>query len=208
MLLNRFNKVFVFSVVSSKLKMIVKKIPLNNKDDLSLFQLFPAIQVKPTEWKVDDENLSELVDRLTTKEGADELRRVLDDPESSTEKMSKEIIMSEYFELQNELEIDKLLDKLGIQDLLEPDKATLSNFTDQNYLHNLRLGDVKHYARINVTLTDVTAGAINLFFTKGGGSLNQIKDINMCEHTNRSLWLLYCKERHCILFIGIINENK
>ncbi|XP_029157867.1 uncharacterized protein LOC114930281 [Nylanderia fulva] len=193
---------------SSKLMMFMKKILLNNDDDLSLFQFAPIIGTEQKEWKVDDNKLSELVDRFMTKEGSEELRKVLDNPESLTEMKKEMSIPLEVFEMQNELEIDKLLDKLGIQDLLEPDKATLSNFTKQN-LQNLLLGDVKHYARICMTQTEVTADAVSMFFTKEGGSLNQIKDINMCkEIKNKSLWLLYCKKRHTILFIGIMNEDK
>ncbi|XP_029157852.1 uncharacterized protein LOC114930271 isoform X2 [Nylanderia fulva] len=195
----------VLCAASSKLMMFMKKILLSNDDDLSLFQFAPIIGAEQKEWKVDDNKLSELVERFMTKEGSEELRKVLDNPESLTEMKKEMPIPLEIFEMQNELEIDKLLDKLGIQDLLEPDKATLSNFTKQNLL----LGDVKHYAHICMTPNEVTADAVSMFFTKEGGSLNQIKDISIWKKVkNKSLWLLYCKKRHTILFIGIMNEDK
>ncbi|XP_029157862.1 serine protease inhibitor 88Ea-like [Nylanderia fulva] len=183
------------TVVSPKLAMIVTELPFIDKN-LSLFVLFPAVKFSAT-WIVRGE-LLELFERLATREGIDELRRVLDDEESSTVKLQK-VIYPNFFELQNELGINKLLNTF--------DTVRLPYFTAQN----LHLGGAKHCAYIKViplNSVKVTAGAINMFFTKDGGSFKPVQNINHSRNSNKFICLLYCKDSHTILFIGIVNRDK
>ncbi|KMQ83404.1 serpin-like protein, partial [Lasius niger] len=109
----------------------------------SLFLLFPAVQsIFPNNWEV-DKIVSGLVERLTTNEETDVLRKVLDNQESSTAKLSTESEMyPDFFELENELPIDQLLVDLTIRELSEPDNASLPNFTDEN----MHFGGAMHRA--------------------------------------------------------------
>ncbi|XP_029157848.1 serine protease inhibitor 88Ea-like [Nylanderia fulva] len=190
----------VRSFASRKLKMIVTKLPFVDKN-ISFFLLIPAWRCR-NEWFV--YKISDLAKQLMTEEGIDELRGALD-AECPYDRFDKkdDIIYPDSFELENELEMDKLLDKLGIQDLLQPDKATLSKFTDEN----LHFGGAIHRAYIKVTTENVIASTVNMFFTKKEASFNSSNDINNSACTQNFLWLLYCKKSRTILFIGSINKE-
>ncbi|XP_029157860.1 serine protease inhibitor 88Ea-like [Nylanderia fulva] len=190
------------TTISSKLKMFISELPFADKN-LSLILLFPA--KKFPKWKIGG-TILELVERLTAREGIDELRRVLlDNQESSTKILREEMLLyPDFFRLENELDINDLLNELGIKSFLEPDKSTLSKFTDEN----LHLGGAKHRAYIKVTQKTVTAGAVNIFFTKEEGSFKPTAGINDFIYRGKKfLWLLYCRESHTILFIGSVNEE-
>ncbi|XP_029157845.1 serine protease inhibitor 88Ea-like [Nylanderia fulva] len=188
------------SYASRKLKMTVTELPFVDKN-ISFFLLIPAWRYL-NEWIV--YKISDLVERLMTKEGIDELRSALDAELScgSFEK-SEDIIYPDSFELEDELKMDKLLDKLGIQDLWQPDKATLSKFTDEN----LHFGGAIHRTYIKVTTENIIASTVNMFFTKKEAFFNSSNNINNSACTQNFLWLLYCKESRTILFIGSMNKE-
>ncbi|XP_029157868.1 uncharacterized protein LOC114930282 [Nylanderia fulva] len=162
------------TVLSPKLSTLVTEIPLPEIKQ-SLIVLFPVQSTQHIKiWKI-NKNVTELIDRLTTESGMDEFRKVLNNEQSSQKRLlTGEVFYPNFFELENEFSIDQLLDELDIRILLEPDKASLPTFSDQN----LHLGGAKHRASIKVTRENVTACSVNMFFTKGEMSFNQTADIN------------------------------
>ncbi|KMQ83237.1 serpin-like protein [Lasius niger] len=172
------------------------------KKTLSMFLLFPAVKSDqdPDEWKVDHQSISGLIERLTTEEGTDELRRMLDYPSLQP---LKNLVLPDSFYLEYDLSIDELLQDLGIQQLLEPDHSSLSNFSDEH----LHLGGAMHRAYVRMSSTHVTAGAINIFFTKNGGSFKSIEETKYCQYEQSFVWLIYDRLWQIILFVGVINKD-
>ncbi|XP_029157869.1 uncharacterized protein LOC114930283 [Nylanderia fulva] len=185
--------------ISRKFGMFVTRIALTSRT--WLFALFPVTQelTRPNIWKI-NEDISGLVKRLATKEGAEMLREILS-PKVSLEKLpDKNTIYPDYFELEHELPIDQLLEMLDIKRVLSPEKASLFGFTEKN----LHLGGANHRAYIKFTSKDVTANAINIFYTKYGGSLSSFQKNNNCTQCKNSfVWMLRNINEHKILFTGV-----
>ncbi|XP_029157855.1 uncharacterized protein LOC114930272 isoform X2 [Nylanderia fulva] len=186
--------------ISRKFGMFVTKIVFTN--EMLLFALFPAAQelARSNIWKI-DEDISGLVKRLATKEQAEMLRETLF--ENELEKLPEEnTIYPDNFELEHELPIDQLLEMLNIKHVLSPEKASLFGFTKEN----LHLGGANHRAYIKFTSKDVTANAINIFYTESGGSFTSMQEHNNCtKYENSFVWLL-CNKQY-ILFTGVVNKN-
>ncbi|KMQ90330.1 hypothetical protein RF55_9928 [Lasius niger] len=164
----------------------------------SLYLLFPYVQSCIHNCWIIGQNISGLVERLTTKEGSDELRKVLEGQVS----LSESVIYPE-FEVEYELPIDELLEDLGIRQLLEPDHSNLSNFTREN----LHLGGAMHRVYVKVTPENVTAGAVNMFFIKNEATFKSIEGTNYSQYKNSFVLLIYDRHRHDILFTGVMNKN-
>ncbi|XP_029157841.1 uncharacterized protein LOC114930265 [Nylanderia fulva] len=189
--------------ISRKFGMFVTRIALTSRT--WLFTLFPAVQElsNPNIWKI-DEDISGLVERLATKEGAEMLREILSLKISLEELPDKTMIYPDYFELEHELPIDQLLEMLDIKHVLSPEKANLFGFTEEN----LHLGSANHRAYIKFTSKDVTANAINIFYTKYGGSLSSLQKNNNCTQCKNSfVWMLRDINEHKILFTGVTIKN-
>ncbi|CAL1678525.1 unnamed protein product [Lasius platythorax] len=183
--------------------MFVTELPVTLKNQ-SLFLLFPAVPSNiPKCWEV-DQNISGLVERLTTKEGADELRKVLDKQESSTKRLSKgSMIYPDFFELENDLPVEQMLRIICVQ-LFEPDVASQLNISPENLCFGAR-----HRAYFKVTPKNIIAGAVDMIFEKDHESFKfkSIEDTNCSEWKNSFVSLIYDRVRRTILFIGIINKN-
>ncbi|XP_029157833.1 uncharacterized protein LOC114930262 isoform X1 [Nylanderia fulva] len=193
----------VTTYISRKFGMFVTKIFLSYRT--SLFTLFPAVQElsKPNIWKI-DEDISGLVERLATKEGAEMLREILSPKVSLEELPDKITIYPDYFELEHELPIDQLVEMLDIKRVLSPEKASLFGFTQEN----LHLGGANHRAYIKFTSKDVTANAINIFYTEYGGSLSSFQENNNCtQYKNSFVWMLHDHNKQRILFTGVAIKN-
>lgn len=189
--------------------MIMNEIPFQNKSE-SLFILFPAtLKIRMSEKFTEKHfticrDISALIEKLTTREGIDELRRVLDNDEVSLSSM--EYIMKPSIRFGNDLPINKLLRALGLGELLRSNEPHLQNFVSEG--EYLRLGDTFHRAYLNVSPTEgTTASAISILFTKNEGSILPVTRLNWtkCEHT--CLLLVYDRSRHAILFLGIMYKN-
>ncbi|KMQ90329.1 hypothetical protein RF55_9927 [Lasius niger] len=165
----------------------------------SLYLLFPYVQSCIHNCWIIGQNISGLVERLTTKEGSDELRKVLEGQGSSPES----VINPVFIELEHELSIDELLEDLGIRELLEPHHSDLSNLTHEN----LHLGGAMHRAYVKVTPENVTAGAVNMFFTKNEATFKSIEETNYSQNKNSFVLLIYDRNMHDILFTGVINKK-
>ncbi|KMQ85161.1 antithrombin-iii-like isoform 2 protein [Lasius niger] len=189
------------TVLSPKLGMFMTEVPYINQSH-SMFVLFPAVQSDQDryKWEIDHQSISGLIEKLTTEEGTDELRKVLD---FSPQPPIENLILPDSFNLEYDLSIDELLQDLGIQQLLEPDHSSLSNFSDDD----LHLGGAMYRAYVRVHSTHVTAGAINIFFTKNEGSFKSIEETNYSQYKQSFVWLIYDRLCHTILFIGVINKN-
>ncbi|CAL1678527.1 unnamed protein product [Lasius platythorax] len=189
------------TVLCPKLGTFMTELPYIKKT-LSMFLLFPAVKSDqdPDEWKVDHQSISGLIERLTTEEGTEELRKVLDFPPLPPMENS---VLPESFYLEYDLSIDELLQDLGIQQLLEPDHSSLSNFSRKD----LHLGGAMYRAYVRMSSTHVTAGAINIFFTKDGGSFKSIEEAKYCQYEQSFVWLIYDRLCQTILFLGVINKD-
>ncbi|KMQ84219.1 antithrombin-iii-like isoform 2 protein, partial [Lasius niger] len=183
------------TVLYPKLGMFVTELLYMNKTQ-SLYLLFPAVRsIVTNTWKV-DEHISGLVERLTTKKGTDELRKMLDKQESSTEKLLiKKVIYPDFFELQYELPMDQLLTYLD-RESLKPDEVS-----------NLSSGGAMHRAYIKITPVNVVASAVNMFFTKNEAFFNLSEGIDNSECKNSFVWMIYDRPNRTILFIGVMNKN-
>ncbi|XP_029157858.1 uncharacterized protein LOC114930273 isoform X2 [Nylanderia fulva] len=187
--------------ISRKFGMFVTKIVLTS--ETSLFALFPAAQelARSNIWKI-DEDISGLVERLATKEGTEMFHEILSENTSLEKLPEEDTIYPNYFELEHKLPIDQLLEMLDIKHVLSPEKASLFGFTEEN----LHLGGANHRAYINFTPRNVTANAVNIFYTESGGSLTSMPEHNNCtKYENSFVWLLCNKEY--ILFTGVVNKN-
>ncbi|CAL1678526.1 unnamed protein product [Lasius platythorax] len=189
------------TVLSPKLGTFMTELPYINQTH-SMFLLFPAVQSDKDryKWEIDNRSISGLIERLTTEEGTDELRKVLD---FSQQPPKENLILPDSFNLEYDLSIDELLQDLGIQQLLEPDHSSLSNFSDEH----LHLGGAMHRAYVRMSSTHVTAGAINIFFTKNGGSFKSIEETKYCQYEQSFVWLIYDRLWQIILFVGVINKD-
>ncbi|CAL1678521.1 unnamed protein product [Lasius platythorax] len=183
--------------------MFLTELPYINKTQ-SLYLLFPAVQSTATYiWEV-DENIFGLVERLTTNAGIDKLRKELEGQVSLPESVINPEFLEMQHELEHELPIDELLEDLGIRELLEPDKAILSNFTHEN----LHLGGAMHRAYVKVTPKKVISGAVNMFFTKNEATFKSFEKTNNSQYKYSFVLLIYDRDRHDILLTGIINKNQ
>ncbi|KMQ85162.1 serpin-like protein [Lasius niger] len=182
--------------------MFLTELPYMHKNQ-SLYLLFPAAKsIETCAWEV-DENISGLVERLTTNAGIDKLRKVLESQVSLPECAIYPEFLEMEHELEHELPIDELLEDLGIRELLEPDKAILSNFTHEN----LHLGGAMHRAYIKMTPEKVISGAVNMFFTKNEATFKSFEKTNNSQYEYSFVLLIYDRDRRDILFTGIINKN-
>lgn len=187
--------------------MIVNELPFQNKME-SLFLLFPA-KMSPTKTKrkirfESSDDILQLVERLATEEGIDELRKVLDGDEALPP--VNPIIRPLVLEFADELPIDELLRTLGAEDLLKLEKNHLQNFVSEG--QNLHLGDAVHRAFISVTPSERTiASAITVLFTKNEGFFQPMDEVNTTKCKYSFVLLIYDRSSHTILFLGAINNK-
>lgn len=187
--------------------MIVNELPFQNKTE-SLFLLFPA-KMSPTKTKgkirfESSDEILQLVERLATKEGIDELRKVLDGDEALPP--VNPIIRPFVLEFADELPIDELLRTLGAGDLLKLEKNHLQNFVAEG--QTLHLGDAVHRAYIRVTPEERTiASAITVLFTKNEGFFQPMNEANHTKCKYSFVLLIYDRSSHTILFLGAINNK-
>lgn len=195
-----------FLVVCPVLDMFITELPLLNKPQ-SLYMLFPAKKLSSESniWKI-NEDISGLVERLTSTFGINCLRQVLDENTSLIEKTIEGILICpDMFIVEKQLPIRILLDHLNITTTLEHDEAKLNDFTDENLL----LGHYVHRAYIKMAKGNVIAGVMNMFLTRDETTrfekFNTLFDETLPKYS--FVWLIYDRLNSIILFIGVIRKS-
>ncbi|KYN04755.1 Serpin B4 [Cyphomyrmex costatus] len=162
---------------------------------ITTFFFFPSLDLKNDKNLTESEKLIKLIEQLTTEEGSQELRKLLDNG------MTQQVDTSfPIFKIEHDMPIYELLDMLGIPDFT-PDLCTaeLHEFSS----HSLKLGDAVHRVNINLTKSDIIATASNVLFTYNG-----------CEHvrkvpetvdiTSPGICLIYDRSHSSIIFCGML----
>lgn len=185
--------------------MFVSELPYTK--DQSLFLLFPTAKSNSDIWEM-NKDIFGLIQRLMTKKGSEQLRKVLDGINDEV-LLLPTIIYPDLFELENELPIDRLLETLGIQKLLDPYisekhiSSSMYGFTVQN----THFGGAMHRAYVKVIpRKSVTAGAVTMFFTKNELSFQSNVETDRSKCKNSFIWLIYDRYSHNILFTGVMND--
>ncbi|XP_029177543.1 uncharacterized protein LOC114945461 isoform X2 [Nylanderia fulva] len=191
--------------ISHELSMFMTKIVFVN--GMCMIMLFPAVQedIIANKYTI-GEDISGLVERLTTEKGVHTFCNMLTDRELKEMLPEEYTVYPDVFELEYELPIDQLFEMLDIKHVLSPENASLFGFTEEN----LHLGGAYHRAYIKFTLKNATANAINVFFTKSGGSLTSLQEPSNCTHNQCKksfVWLIYSDSKRSILFTGVVNKN-
>lgn len=144
------------------------------------------------------DGIRQLVERLATEKGSQELREILDNglPPREVE------ISLPRFELERELPLNQLLAALGAGELIIPNAADLRGFVADGE-RTLHLGDAVHRARIEVTEEGTTAAAATAIFTFRSSRPTEPAIFNA---NHPFVYLIYNKNEHTILFTGIFRS--
>lgn len=191
--------IFVFAVVSENLGAYILELPYKGKE-ISMFVLLPpfstarSYQVPGNE---PQDAVSQLVERLATQRGSQELREFLDDDLGLSQR-EVEVILPR-FEIERDLPIGQLLNALGAGELLLPNAADLRGFVADGE-RGLHLGDAIHRARIEVTEEGTTAAAATALLSFR--SSRPIGPAIFNAH-HPFVYLIYDKTTHTILFTGV-----
>ncbi|XP_011700302.1 PREDICTED: serpin B9-like [Wasmannia auropunctata] len=180
----------------SLLEAYIMEVPCKEKD-ISTFFFFPSQTLEsdksnPTE----SDKIIKLIEQMTTEKGSEELRRLLDNGLSQ-----KTNLVFPIFKLEQDLRMYDLLDSLGLSDIAPLGEVDLTEFT----CLPMMLGDAVHRISINLTSSDITVAAANVFITE-----------NECQHERKDtdldvlfpcVCLIYNRSRSNILFCGVLLGN-
>lgn len=187
-------------VVSEILGVYILELPYKG-NDISMFVLLPPFSVARSAQDPTNEprdSIRQLVERLATKRGSEELRKWLDDG-----MLTQEVELSlPRFEIERELPVGHLLHALGAGELLSPAAADLRGFVADGE-QNLHLGDAVHRARIEVTEEGTTAAAATAIFSFR--SSRPIEPV-IFNANHPFVYLIYDKHSHSIIFTGIFRS--
>ncbi|XP_011154835.1 serine protease inhibitor 88Ea [Harpegnathos saltator] len=184
-------------VVSEDLGAYILELPYKG-DEVSMFVLLPPFSVARSyqvPGKEPQDSIRQLVERLATPRGSQELRELLDDGMPLRE---VEVSLPR-FEIERDLPVGQLLSALGAGELLSPDAADLRGFVADGE-RGLHLGDAVHRARIEVTEEGTTAAAATALFSFRSSRPTEPAVFN----ANRPfVYLIYDKSSHTITFTGV-----
>jgi len=199
-----FALIFSFLILSfffldkfEKLDAYIMEIPCKQKK-ISTFFLFPSHNLEFDKNDTETDRIIKLIEQLTTEEGSQELREILDNGLSQQTNMIFPV-----FKIEQDLRMYELLDMLGI-----PELTPFGNCTTQLYeftCHELKLGDSMHRVYIDVTLNDITATASNIFFTDTSCEREQ-KDTTV-DVLFPCICFVYDRSHRNILFCGVLLDN-
>jgi len=182
--------------ISEELGAYILELPYKG-DEISMFVLLPPFSTTRSQnpSNVPQDGIRQLVQRLATEKGSQELRDLMDDGLPSRE---VEVSLPR-FELERELPLSQLLRTLGAGELLTPNAADLRGFLADSE-QSLHLGDAVHRARIEVTEEGTTAAAATAIFTFRSSRPTEPAVFNA---NHPFIFLIYNKADHTILFIGV-----
>jgi len=163
---------------------------------ISTFFLFPSHNLETDKNDTETDRVIKLIERLTTEEGSQELRKILDNGISQQTNM-----VFPMFEIEQDLRMYELLDMLGIRELTPFGTVQLHEFTS----NGLKLGDSMHRVYINITLNDITATASNIFFTDT--SCKHVRKDTTVDVLFPCVCLIYDRSHRNILFCGVLLDS-
>ncbi|XP_029164100.1 serine protease inhibitor 88Ea-like [Nylanderia fulva] len=166
----------------------------------SLYILTPFSSITNERIKTDTSSasLSRLIEKLSTSEGMDILRKLL-----SCERTFESPSFATWptFEIEKNLDMRVLLRELGVGQLLTTNGMLLDRtFAEGNQF--VHFGNAVHRARVKVTKENVRAAAVTLISGQEPCSDDIIRNVD----TNYPfVWLIYDKMNADILYIGVFN---
>ncbi|XP_036143139.1 serpin B5-like [Monomorium pharaonis] len=181
----------------SRLDVYVMEIPFK-QNKISTFFFFPS---DSSRYKKNDctenEKIMQIIEQMTTEEGSQKLRNVLDCGVAERSYMTFPI-----FKIEQSLRMYELLDKLGLSELTAYGSAILHEFSNKT----LKLGDALHRINIEVTMEGVTAAACDLFFSDNDCQHAKIND-STSDNLFPCICLIYDKCNRNILFCGALFDS-
>lgn len=187
-----------FSGKSEQLGAYIMELPFEQRK-ISTFFIYPSCLLEA----VKDNNFSErermiqLIERLTTEEGCQELQKLLDDGITQETDM-----LFPTFNIKQDLDMHRLLNMLGIGEFALSGTGQLHEFTS----NSIRLGDAAHRVNVEMTKTGIIATASDVFFTKSSCELTMLHtNVDMCFFP--CVCLIYDRSKRNILFCGILLES-
>lgn len=186
-------------VVSEELGAHILELPYKGQR-ISMFILLPpfaAARVLKNEANLNqgDGGIRNVLRRISTEDGANELKMLLDDGMASRE---VEVSLPR-FQLERELPLVPLLRSLGAGDLVTPGAADLGDFLADGE-KPLHLGDAVHRAKIEVTEEGTTAAAATALFSFRSSRPSEPAVFNA---NHPFIYFIYDKPTQSILFCGI-----
>ncbi|XP_029164088.1 uncharacterized protein LOC114935403 [Nylanderia fulva] len=188
-----------FFLFSDELQVDVKELIIK-KHFTSLYMLIPSSTSTNNTIKTDmSTGLSSLIERLSTSEGMDILRKLLSCAETDK---SLSFVIPPTFEIEKYLDMRALLRELGVEQLLTPDAIPLDHiFVEDD--RSAHFGNAVHRARVKVTQEDVKAAAVTVISGQEPCSNDIITDMHI---KYPFLWFIYDKMNADILYVGVFNE--
>lgn len=171
------------------------EIPYKEKG-ISTFLIFPSDSSKSAEKNLSEEDkIIQLIERLMTEEGSRELQKLLD--YGLTYETD---IVFPTFNIEHDLNMYQLLDKLGLQEFLPLGAGLLPEFS----CNTIKLGGAVHRFSMKITQTRITIAATNIFFTCDREDKKTQHTTAMCSPC---VCLVYDRVQRNILFCGILSEK-
>lgn len=174
------------------------ELPYEHKK-ISIFFIYPSCLLetfKDTDCSEKD-RIIQLIERLMTEKGSQELHKLLDNGLTEESDM-----LFPTFSINQDLDMYRLLDMLGIQEFMPSGTGRLDEFTS----NSIKLGDAVHRVNVEMTKTGITATASNVFFTRNSCQHMKVHtNVDMCFFP--CVCLIYDRCNRNILFCGILLES-
>lgn len=186
-------------IVSEELGAHVLQLPYKGQE-VSMFILLPpfatarALNAAPG-GAIDRDGVRQLIERMATEKGSEELRELLDGAMPPRE---VEVSLPR-FELERQLPVNTLLQAMGAGEILTPNGADLRGFVADGE-GGLHLGDAIHRARIEVTEEGTTAVAATALISFRSSRPSEPAIFNA---NHPFVYLIYDKPTRNILFSGV-----
>ncbi|XP_053978733.1 serine protease inhibitor 88Ea-like isoform X1 [Hylaeus volcanicus] len=164
-------------------------------DDISMVVMLPPFATARAVNGADGDGMRQLIERMSTADGASELREILS---NGMDPREVEIYLPR-FEIEMDLPMGPFLRALGVGELMTPGASDLRGFL-QDGESPLHLGDAVHRARIEVTEEGTTAAAATALFTFRSGRPLQLAVFNA---NHPFMYFIYNKSMKTVLFNGI-----
>lgn len=185
-------------MVSDDLGAYILELPYKGKD-ISMFILLPPFSTTRSA-RINGEpqnGIRQLVERLATERGLQELRELLDG-----RMPFREVEVSfPRFTIERDLPVNDLLNALGAGELITQ-SADLRGFVADGE-PSLHLGDAVHRARIEVTEEGTTAAAATALFSFRSSRPTEPAVFNA---NHPFVYLIYNKASQTILFAGVFRK--
>lgn len=176
------------------------ELPFKHKK-ISTFFIYPSSHLESAEDNFSErDRINELLERLATEKGSQELHKLLD--EGLTQETN---MLCPTFNIEQDLEMYQLLDMLGLEEFTPSGTGRLHEFS----CNTIKLGSAVHRVSIKMTMTSLTAAATSIFFTN-----NSCEEYTKIDATITNvdphfpcICLIYDKIHRNVLFCGVLLES-